>query len=485
MTAAMNILPTIDAQDKHLLNFGKAVLSALPYDPSDDQMLLIAGFGHFLLYGGERSAFLLNGYAGTGKTSMTGAMVKVLSEAGTKTVLLAPTGRAAKIFADYSGHSAFTIHRKIYRQRSYGPDGTFNLAENKHRDTIFIVDEASMIANHSADGAVFGSGHLLDDLIEYVYQGQNCRLMLIGDEAQLPPVGQSLSPALNVSVVEGYGLQVYKVGLTSIARQAQESGIVHNATMLRQIMGAEKLVIPKLDVSSFPDLEALSGEFVIERIEDCYNGDGLSETAIITRSNKRAVLYNAAIRNQILYREEELSSGDILLVAKNNYFWSEEYDDVDFIANGDVVRVVRIWGEAERRYGLRFINATVEFPFRQNLEMDVKVVLDCLFSDSPALSAEQSQQLFNGVMSSLSGDKPTRLRALKKDPYYNALQVKYAYAMTCHKSQGGQWKNVFIDMGGIAPESMETLDFLRWLYTAITRATRKVYLVNYLPATEN
>ena len=275
------------------------------------------------------------------------------------------------------------------------------------------------------------------------------------------------------------------MGLTSIARQAQESGIVHNATMLRQNMGAEKLVIPKLDVSSFPDLEALSGEFVIERIEDCYNGDGLSETAIITRSNKRAVLYNAAIRNQILYREEELSSGDILLVAKNNYFWSEEYDDVDFIANGDVVRVVRIWGEAERRYGLRFINATVEFPFRQNLEMDVKVVLDCLFSDSPALSAEQSQQLFNGVMSSLSGDKPTRLRALKKDPYYNALQVKYAYAMTCHKSQGGQWKNVFIDMGGIAPESMETLDFLRWLYTAITRATRKVYLVNYLPATEN
>ena len=371
-----NILPEIDARDGHLLNFGKAVLSALPYDPSDDQMLLIAGFGHFLLYGGERSAFLLNGYAGTGKTSMTGAMVRVLNEAGVKTVLLAPTGRAAKIFAEYSGHAAFTIHRKIYRQRSYGPDGAFNLAENKHKNTVFIVDEASMISTGSADGAVFGSGNLLADLMEYVYQGEGCRLMLIGDEAQLPPVGQTQSPALSVDVIQGYGLQVYKVYLTTVARQQQESGIISNATAVRQIMTAGQATRPELDVHTYGDVEAVTGEFLVEKITDCYDSDGLSETAVITRSNKRAVLYNAAIRNQILYRESELVSGDILLVAKNNYYWSEEYEGLDFVANGDVVRVVRVWGEEEHRYGLRFANVTVEFPDHDGLEMDAKVVLD-------------------------------------------------------------------------------------------------------------
>ena len=475
-----NILPEIDARDGHLLNFGKAVLGALPYDPSDDQMLLIAGFGHFLLYGGERSAFLLNGYAGTGKTSMTGAMVRVLNEAGVKTVLLAPTGRAAKIFAEYSGHAAFTIHRKIYRQRSYGPDGAFNLAENKHKNTVFIVDEASMISTGSADGAVFGSGNLLADLMEYVYQGEGCRLMLIGDEAQLPPVGQTQSPALSVDVIQGYGLQVYKVYLTTVARQQQESGIISNATAVRQIITAGQAARPELDVHTYGDVEAVTGEFLVEKITDCYDSDGLSETAVITRSNKRAVLYNAAIRNQILYRESELVSGDILLVAKNNYYWSEEYEGLDLVANGDVVRVVRVWGEEEHRYGLRFANVTVEFPDHDGLEMDAKVVLDCLFSDAPALSPTQMEQLYNGVMSELSGDKRSRLKALKQNPYYNALQVKYAYAMTCHKSQGGQWKNVFVDMGGIAPEAMETPDYLRWLYTAITRATERLYLVNYV-----
>ncbi len=475
-----NILPQINAHDSHLLNFGKAVLAALPYDPTDDQMLLIAGFGHFLLYGGERSAFLLNGYAGTGKTSMTGAMVRVLNEAGIKTVLMAPTGRAAKIFADYSGHPAFTIHRKIYRQRSYGPDSAFNLAENKHKNTVFIVDEASMISTGSAEGAVFGSGNLLADLMEYVYQGEGCRLMLIGDEAQLPPVGQLQSPALNVDVIRGFGLSVYKVYLTSVARQQVESGIIANATLLRRIITGGNLCKPELNVRSFPDVEAVTGEFLVEKINDCYDADGLSETAIITRSNKRAVLYNAAVRNQILYRESELVTGDILLVAKNNYFWSEEYEDIDFIANGDVVRVSRLWGEEEHRYGFRFANVTVEFPDRGGLEIDAKIVLDCLFSDSPALSPTQMEQLFSGIMNELSGDKRTRLKALKQNPYYNALQVKYAYAMTCHKSQGGQWKNVFIDMGGIAPEAMETLDFHRWLYTAVTRASEKLYLVNYI-----
>lgn len=472
-----NQLPRINRNDKAIMRFGTEVLASLPYDPNNGQMLLIAAFAHFLLYSPQQTVFLLKGYAGTGKTSMTGALVKTMSQNGMKAVLMAPTGRAAKVFTEYSGHTAYTIHRKIYRQQSYGQNN-FLLAENKHTNTVFIVDEASMISNSSGDYSVFGTGRLLDDLISYVYSGQGCRLMLIGDTAQLPPVGQSESPALSDTVLEGYHLAVYEVFLHEIARQVQTSGIIHNATMLRNIMASGLLAAPTLQLKAFNDITNVTGEFLMEQLSDCYDCDGQNETIIITRSNKRAVLFNSGVRNSILYREDQLVCGDMLLVAKNNYFWSQDYDNIDFIANGDIIEVKRVWGEIEDRYGLHFANVTVEFPDHNHLEMDTKIILDCLFSDTPALTAAQSELLFNGVMEELAGDKRTRFKALKKHPYFNALQVKYAYAVTCHKAQGGQWQNVFVDMGGIMPDALSSLDFLRWLYTAITRARRQVYLIN-------
>ena len=458
-------------------NFGIEVMSNLPYDPNPDQMSLIAQFGNFCFASPSDSVFLLGGYAGTGKTSITGAIVKTLTDHNVKCVLLAPTGRAAKVFTDYSRHAAFTIHRKIYRQKAYGTEG-FGIAENKHTNTFFIVDEASMIANSSTEGSFFGTGQLLDDLIHYVYSGNNCRLVLIGDRAQLPPVGQSDSPALSRSVLEAYGLNVYECFLTDIARQAAQSGILFNATILRNMMAENNLTKPVLAFSQFSDIEPISSEFLLEKISDCYSIDGLPETIVVTRSNKRAKLFNLGIRNQILYREDELVAGDILLVSKNNYFWSAEYQEMDFIANGDVMRVVRVRGDVERRYGLRFANVTVEFPDHGHLEMEVTIVLDALVSDSPALSREQSDRLFSDVFNELEGDKRSRFRALKKHEYFNALQVKYAYTVTCHKAQGGQWKNVFIDMGYIPDEAFAQLDFFRWLYTAISRARQNVYLIN-------
>lgn len=461
-------------------NFGRAVLSHLPYEPNREQTMLIASLSFFCINQEPESLLLINGYAGTGKTSLTGALVRALADFGKKTVLLAPTGRAAKVFSEYSGHSAFTIHRKIYRQKSFSPEyGNFLLAENKHVDTFFIVDEASMIPNASAEGAVFGTGRLLDDLIHYVYSGVRCHLILLGDNAQLPPVGFTESPALSVEQLRSYGLKVYETQLTLIARQNEDSGILRNATLLRNNMSCrENLVKPVLHLSEYPDIEVLSGEYMSETISDCYDRDGLNETIVITRSNKRATMFNAGIRNQILYREDELVSGDMLLVAKNNYFWSEQYEELDFIANGDVARVSRVRG-THKMYGFRYADITLEFPDHNNIEVDAKVILDGLFSDSPALSREQSERLFTEIYAELEGDKRTRYKALKQNPYFNALQVKYAYTVTCHKAQGGQWKNVFIDMGYIPEDAFTSLDFYRWLYTAITRARSHVYLINF------
>lgn len=460
--------------------FGKVVLSHLPYTPNREQNLLIAALSFFCMESSEESVMLINGYAGTGKTSLTGALVKALSSMHKKAVLLAPTGRAAKVFSEYSGHPAYTIHRKIYRQKSFSPEyGNFQLAENKHTDTFFIVDEASMIPNSSMEGAVFGTGCLLDDLVHYVYSGVRCHLILLGDKAQLPPVGFADSPALSVEQLKSYGLKVYENVLTQTARQAEDSGILHNATLLRRNMADPNgLVKPQLQLDDFVDIEPLSSEYLSETISDCYGRDGMSETIVITRSNKRATMYNAGIRNQILYREDELVSGDMLLVAKNNYFWSEQYEELDFIANGDVARVSRVKGTF-KKYGFRFADVTLEFPDHNNIEIDVKVILDGLFSDSPALNREQNEKLFYEIYSELEGDKRTRYKALKKNEYFNALQVKYAYTVTCHKAQGGQWKNVFIDMGYIPEEALTSMDYYRWLYTAITRARKHVYLINY------
>ena len=467
----------IDRQDEHVRRFAIEVMAQLPYEPNDDQLVFIVAMGRFVFTSVERALLVLNGYAGTGKTSLTGAIVKVLTSWHHRCVLLAPTGRAAHIFTEYSGHTAYTIHRKIYRQHSYGSD-SFGLAENKHVDTLFIVDEASMIASSTTDGGtIFGSGRLLDDLITYVYSGQGCRLLLMGDGAQLPPVGQTASPALDVALLQGYGLNVGQVTLRQVARQAQQSGILFNATLLRRAMEHEVLNAPQLQLDGWPDIEATTGEWLMETLSDCYDRDGMEQTIVVTRSNRRASMFNSGIRNRILYREELLVPGDMLIVAKNNYHWAQEYEQMDFVANGDVCRIARVWGEVECRYGLQFANVTVTFPDHDNLEMDAKIVLDTLLSDSPALSRQQSEQLFNKVMAELPGDKRSRYKALKEHPYYNALQVKFAYAVTCHKAQGGQWRNVFVDMGAIMPEALETLDYHRWLYTALTRATHHVYLI--------
>lgn len=467
------------------LEFAATLLQFLDYEPNDEQNELIAGFARFCVSGCGEQLLLLNGYAGTGKTSITGALVKTLTHFGKKSMLLAPTGRAAKVFSEYAGHPAYTIHRKIYRQRSYSPEeyGGFNVAENKHADTIFIVDEASMIANAAVDGAMFGTGHLLDDLIHYVYSGSGCRLILLGDSAQLPPVGLDVSPALNPQVLSGYGLRVMPFTLRLVARQKENSGILENATLLRNAIEAycrgegTEPDAPVLHLSGYDDISAVSSEFLIDQLGSSYGKFGVRGTTLITRSNRRAAQFNLGIRNSVLFYEDELVSGDLLMVAKNNYLWSENYEGFDFIANGEMARVVRVRGTEEAMYGLRF--ATLELELSDHdVEIEVKAVLDALYSEAATLTREQSETLYVGVMSQLSGDKRVRYRALKKDPYYNALQVKYGYAVTCHKAQGGQWEDVYIDMGGIPEDALTGIQFYRWLYTAITRARGRVYLIN-------
>lgn len=458
--------------------FVRQIESYLPYTPNREQRQLLGMLAEFVLNGRSDSLFLLRGYAGTGKTSLVGALVKTMTQLQRKVVLLAPTGRAAKVFARYAAHPAYTIHRKIYRQKSYSPDMEgFLIGDNLSKHTLFIVDEASMIANAAGDGAVYGSGRLLDDLVEYVYSGEDCRLILLGDTAQLPPVGQEQSPALDAAFLKGYGLQILEYELREVARQATESGILYNATRLRENMEVSPLPCPYLSVNRFPDVEALSGEYLVERIADSYDRVGLDETIVITRSNKRANIFNQGIRNQILYREEELTAGDLLLVAKNNYFWGKEYKEIDFIANGDVARVVRVSRQTEL-YGFRFADVQLYFPDLE-VEIEAKILLDTLSSDSPSLTREQQESLFSQVMADYDDvtTKREKMKRLKADPWFNALQVKYAYGVTCHKAQGGQWKHVYVDMGYIR-QNVVSLDFYRWLYTAFTRATEKIWLVN-------
>lgn len=452
----------------------------LPYVPNAQQSELLLRLSRFILTGGDNEVFLLTGYAGTGKSSLVGALVKALTALEHKTVLLAPTGRAAKVFARYAGHAAYTIHRKIYRQQRFSPDMKGFLADNNlHHDTLFIVDEASMI-NNTPVNDYYGSGQLLDDLIEYVYNGNNCRLLLLGDTAQLPPVGQSASPALSPECLASYGLRVTACELNEVARQASESGILYNATLLRQLMQQHRgdlLPAPRLRLQGYADVENLSGEFLIERLSDSYDHAGMDETIVITRSNKRAGIFNQGIRNQILYREEELTAGDMLLVAKNNYYWGKEYKEVDFIANGDIARVVRVRKHYEM-YGFRFADVQLQFP-DLDVELEARILLDTLTSEAPALSREENERLYTAILEDYAhiASQRERMQRLKADPWFNALQVKYAYGVTCHKAQGGQWRHVYIDMGYIDPQNL-TLDFYRWLYTAMTRATAHIYFVN-------
>lgn len=450
-----------------------------PFEPTSEQGIALEKIVDFLFLQKEESLFLLRGYAGTGKSSLLGALVKTMTEFKQKTVLLAPTGRAAKVFSLYSNHPAFTIHKKIYRQQKYSGDfGSFGVMDNLHKDTLFIVDEASMISNNGLDSSVFGTGRLLDDLIHYIYSGENCRLLLIGDSAQLPPVGEDDSPALQTDVLVGYGLEVRETMLSQIVRQAESSGILYNATNIRNALNKGKTeAYPKLKLKKFTDITRITGEDLIDEISAAYDRDGLEKTMIISRSNKRSNIYNQGVRNRILYREEELSAGDMLMVTKNNYFWAENIEGIDFLANGEIVEVLRVRGEQEL-YGFRFRDVLVK-SIDYDVELEIKILMDTLHSDVAGLTRERAEELFVNVMEDYAdiSTRAGKMKRLKVDPYYNAVQVKFAYAVTCHKAQGGEWANVFLDLGYISEEHLG-VNFYRWLYTAITRASTKLYLVN-------
>ena len=440
----------------------------------------------FLMSEDDRKVFLLCGYAGTGKTSLISALVRTLEQLERKTVLLAPTGRAAKVFSGYSGKSAHTIHKCIYRQKSILDGNTFTLAENRAQNTLFIVDEASMISNEG--NSIGGTGALLDDLVEFVYSGRGCSLLLLGDTAQLPPVGELLSPALTESYLQSMFLNVTRMELTQVMRQLDNSGILYNATTLRQSIAAEDTYsLPQIKLDGFEDIQNVQGDELIEAIESSYNKAGMDETIILCRSNKRANVYNEGIRRRILYREEELSRGDMLMIVKNNYYWREVLgkedktllEKLDFIANGDMAEIVRVNG-TEEMYGFRFADVTLSLIDYEDCEMDVKILLDTLTSESPSLTREESERLFTAVWEDYPEirSKRKRMEEVRNNPYYNALQVKYGYAVTCHKAQGGEWKRVFIDQGYIS-EDMINPDYYRWLYTAFTRASEKLHLVNW------
>lgn len=513
--------------DKIRDNFG--------FSPTGEQSEAIKMIGDFLMSRHGSELFLLRGYAGTGKTTLIGALVKTLVELRKPVVLMAPTGRAAKVFSSYAGQPAYTIHKRIYRQKSITDTESFSLNVNLSKHTLFIVDEASMIANDGLSSSVFGTGRLLDDLIQYVYSGEGCRLLLMGDTAQLPPVGEEESPALVPSLLASYGLHVYEKTLTQVMRQLSESGILYNATAIRYRLTAmqhgvnpeEGLVasgiVPSADVSH------VTGGELIDSLETSYSRWGADDCMIICRSNKRANIYNQGIRSRILDREEELCSGDRIMIVKNNYYWVEQeqrkllvesggchpeqregsltrtgsgmlrytqYDTRDngnnsefriqnsslplsFIANGDIA-VVRRVRRTRELYGFRFADVLLRFPDYDDYEMETTVLLDTLQSESPSLTKDEADRLFQSVMEDYAHltTKKERYQQLRLDPHFNALQIKYAYAVTCHKAQGGQWSCIYLDQGYLPPDA-STVDYYRWLYTAFTRATEQVYLVNW------
>jgi len=498
------------------------IIAALGFAPTHDQARAIDTVCQWLTDRDTRVAMILSGAAGSGKTSLAGAIVRAMLAMKQRLLLLAPTGRAAKVFSVNAGHPAYTIHRKIYRQKALNAEMSgFNLNDNLHTDTLFLVDEASMVANYGGGEAQFGSGCLLDDLISYVYSGRNCRLMLIGDAAQLPPVGEEESPALSKSTIEGYGLKVYAARLSEVLRQSLDSGILYNATIIRSVSeerGASlseergvrseelnassvkgnnsSLLTPhsslKIRFKGFSDIKNMPGDELIEQLASSYSEVGIDETIVVTRSNKRANIYNNGIRNRVLDRESELEQGDMLMVVKNNYHWKPKSlsdgnnsslptsrSSMDFIANGDRARVEHVGNEIEL-YGFRFADVRLSFPDYDDCEIETTVILDSLNAEAPSLTREQNERLFNAVMEDYADIplKADRLKALKADKYFNALQVKYAYATTCHKAQGGQWAHVYIDQGYLTTD-MINADYYHWLYTAFTRATEKLYLVNW------
>ena len=434
----------------HQKELSNTIKKNFKHTPTSDQELLIEKLSEFILSRKTSEAFILKGYAGTGKTTLMSALVKSLPSIKVKSILLAPTGRAAKVLGQYTEKPAFTIHKKIYKQQSASDGfGKFVLSSNLYKDTLFIVDEASMISNQSTEGSVFGSGRLLDDLVYYIYQAPSCKLLLIGDTAQLPPVHLSISPALEHREIAKYGLDVFEIELKQVVRQAKESGILKNATYLREILpNYIENKYPFLDIENFADVQKISGNELIEQIASCYDKDGLEETMVVTRSNMRANRYNEGIRRTILWREEEIAVGDMLMVVKNNYFWAEKVESMDFIANGDIAEITRII-KYEERYGYRFAKVELNFSDYPNAEFEAMIFLSTLFLGAASLSYEQNRTFYKKLEEDYAEEKTksNRYKKIKENPYFNALQVKFAYAVTCHKAQGGQWKNIFIDQG--------------------------------------
>ena len=455
----------------------------LGYDPTKDQSLALEQLASFIYNNSNDSIFVLTGYAGTGKTSVISALVKTLDSLRIRSTLMAPTGRAAKVLSSYSDKKAYTIHKKIYRQKTYKDgEGYFCLDRNLSKNTWFIVDESSMISNFQSEETIFGSGKLLDDLIQYVYSGVDCKLILVGDNAQLPPVGSDTSPALNHSQLAVYGFNIESCSLHQVVRQSQESGILMNATKVRLQIAGKEISTPQIDLNGFPDIIRINGNDLVDELSDSYSKCGLEETVVVVNSNKLANNYNKGIRNSVLYRdpEEEISSGDIVMVVKNNYSLVDENDEngPGFIANGDIAHIQRI-RRYEERYGFRFATMELYFP-DYDITLESKVMLDVIYLDSPTLPKEKAKEFFFAVEADYAHltTKKRRYNAVKADPYYNALQIKFAYAVTCHKAQGGQWKRVFIDQGMFSRWPV-SIDYLRWFYTAITRATERLYLVNF------
>lgn len=472
------------------------ILQQFGFPPTPEQAQALDVFVQFMTDSNPHAVMILRGSAGTGKTSLSGAVVRTLRAVRQKVMLLAPTGRAAKVFSLNSGMPAYTIHRRIYREKAFaGVDGQFNLNDNLYTDTLFMVDEASMIANLGLGGTTFGSGCLLDDLIHFVYQGRNDRLLLIGDKAQLPPVGEEESPALSAAMLQGYGLSVYGCDLNEVVRQSQQSGILFNATRIRQMITHDDITqLPKIRFSGFSDIREMPGAELIEALGDSYHQVGLDDTIVVTRSNKRANIFNQGIRNMVLDREEELESGDMLMIVKNNYYWMEEErkkikeseerkvqsnELPAFLANGDRAKVMKVSRRIDL-YGFHFATLLLKFPDYDNYELEATVLLDTLTSEAPALTHDQQEQLFHKIEEDYQDIplKADRMKAIRQDPYFNALQVKFAYAVTCHKAQGGQWSHVYVDQGYMT-DDMLTPDYIHWLYTAFTRATEMLYLVNW------
>lgn len=457
------------------------ILQDFGFEPTHDQRNALQTFAQFMTDRRDNAVMILRGSAGTGKTSLAGAIVRAVTRLRIKVSLLAPTGRAAKVFSLNAGLIASTIHRKIYREKTFnGTDGQFQLNNNMFRNMLFMVDEASMIST-SQNNTMFGSGCLLDDLVQYIYNsGGNCRLLLIGDKAQLPPVGEQESPALRFDVLQGYGLHVYECDLNEVLRQSQHSGILWNATTIRQMISRNTATqLPKIRLEGFADISIVSGDELIESIASSYATVGTDETMVITLSNKRANIFNQGIRNTILGCEDELTTGDLVMVVKNKYLEKDRSTDLSFIANGDhaVVRRVR---NIRELYGFRFADVSLEFPDYNKTELDTVVVLDTLVAEAPALTQEQNTKLFQSVMEDYTDipRKADRMKQLREDQYFNAMQIKFGYAVTCHKAQGGQWAHIYLDQGYMTDE-MLTTDYIHWLYTAFTRATEHLYLVNW------